>query len=189
MQNNLAYDVYKNQEVTESCLNDSSLPKEYAEFARLNKRTAMSLKRRINAPVVLAKYYVEEAPFVSQILNENEKVQSISYYVLNEETKNFIRQNLIYDGIEWLQKSMPDFFPGCNYEIELISGEDEDEMMLALRVYGSLPTADFRDKRHAICRAMLEAGHSKLSKVISIFQWRVRDDERESVSRNRSLFE
>lgn len=106
---------------------------------------------------------------------------------LSEETIEFIEQHHLREGVDWLQIVTPDIFPGVNFEIELLSGEDEEENMLALRVYGSFSNSDFRERRHAMCRAMRENDHRNLYDVISIFQRRICIDGRQLVSWYSSL--
>lgn len=107
--------------------------------------------------------------------------------ILDEDTKNFIKQHHLYAEISWLQTVIFDFFPDTDFEIELLPAEDEEETLLALRIYGSLSTSDFRNKRHAICQDMIKAGHEKLFKVISIFQRRMHTDGRKAFSYYSSL--
>jgi hypothetical protein len=79
------------------------------------------------------------------------------------------------------------FFPGADFEIELLPAEDGEENMLALRIYGSLSASEFRERRHAMCRAMIEADHRRLYEIISMFQRRMRNDGWQAVSWYSSL--
>lgn len=107
--------------------------------------------------------------------------------ILNEDTVTFIKQYRLQQSIAWLFTAVSNFFPGADYEIELLPGENEEENLLALRVYGSLSTSVFRERRHALCKSMIESGHSNLYEVISIFQRRMRNDGREAISWYSSL--
>ena len=100
----------------------------------------------------------------------------------DEETIEFIKTQNLLESISWLQTTTPRFFPSTDFEIELLPAEDKEEPMLALRIYGAIPVKEFRNKRHAICDAMLEAGHKKLYSIISIFQRRIQNLGRETLS-------
>ena len=102
--------------------------------------------------------------------------------ILNGETEEFIEKYQLRNGINWLQTAIKDFFPDADYEIEILASEDGEENMLALRVYGSLSASEFREQRHAICKAMISAGHKNIFEVISIFQRRMRNDGRKAIS-------
>jgi len=77
------------------------------------------------------------------------------------------------EGINWLQIAIPRFFFGADFEIEILPAEEEGDI-LGVRVYGSLPTSVFHKRRHALCKAMKEAGYRRLYDVISIFQRRIK---------------
>ncbi|MEE9614378.1 MAG: hypothetical protein V3W31_05415 [Thermodesulfobacteriota bacterium] len=106
---------------------------------------------------------------------------------LNEETMEFIEQRHLQEGVTWLQTVVPDFFPCVDFEIELLPAEDGEENMLVLEVHGSLSTLEFREKRYALCEAMIQAGHRNVYEVISIFQQRVRNDGWQIISCYSSL--
>ncbi|NQT21323.1 MAG: hypothetical protein HQ592_16575 [Planctomycetes bacterium] len=92
---------------------------------------------------------------------------------LTEATADFIRQRELQQSIVWLQTAAPGFFPGASFEIDLLPAEDPDNDLLALRVYSSFDTADFRKRRHHLSEAMLEADHKALYEILSVFQRRV----------------
>jgi len=100
-------------------------------------------------------------PLVARILKGTETEVSPAFNELNEETIEFVKRHSLQEGINWLQVAVPTFFFGADFEIELLPAE-EDEEILAVRVYGSLPTSSFREQRHALCKAMKEAGHRRL---------------------------
>jgi hypothetical protein len=106
---------------------------------------------------------------------------------LSEETMEFIEQRRLREGVAWLKIATPYFFPGTDFEIELLPAEDGEENMLALRIYGSLSVSEFRERRHAMCKAMTEADHRRLYEIISIFQRRTRNDGWQAVSWYSSL--
>lgn len=123
----------------------------------------------------------------NKILKATENFVFPAHKVLDEETRQFIEQRHLHFEMLWLQTVVSDFFPGTDFEIELLPAEDEEEALIALRVYGSLSTSDFRKRRHGICQAMIEAGHERLFEVISIFQRRMHHDGREAISWYSSL--
>jgi hypothetical protein len=92
---------------------------------------------------------------------------------LTEEAKDYIAQQNLLESALWLQVAAPAFFNGAVFEIDLLPADPGESDVLALRVYGSFDASDFRDLRHDLCRAMIEAGHSRLHSIISIFQRRV----------------
>jgi len=110
---------------------------------------------------------------VARILKDTGTEVSPAFNELNEETIEFVKRHSLQEGINWLQTAIPMFFLGADFEIELLSAEEEEDI-LGVRVYGSLSTSVFRERRHALCKAMKEAGHRRLYEVISIFQRRTR---------------
>jgi hypothetical protein len=92
------------------------------------------------------------------------------FNTLSDETSEFIANLRLQDSIRWLMTVAPDFFPGSNFEIDLLPAEDGENNLLALRVYSSFSAMEFRERRHRICEAMLAAKHTILYDVISIFQ-------------------
>jgi hypothetical protein len=81
----------------------------------------------------------------------------------------------LLESLRWLKTAVPQFFVGADFEIDLLQAQEDDEDdMISLRVYAAFEMSEFRENRHRICRAMLDAGHKSLSEVISIFQRRTR---------------
>jgi len=113
-----------------------------------------------------------EWPNESNLLRSTEIDFSASLNVLDDETEAYIQRLQLTDAVAWLQERVLAFFPGTEYEIGVLPAEDGEDALLALRVYGAMAAAEFREKRHAISQAMLDAGHRGLYEVISIFQRR-----------------
>ena len=107
---------------------------------------------------------------------------SATLNVLDDETEAYIQRLQLRNAVAWLQATAPAFFPGADYEIGVLPAEDGEDAMLALRVYGAMSAAEFREKRHAICQAMLDAEHRGLYEVISIFQRRTQASGRQVLS-------
>lgn len=128
-----------------------------------------------------------EWPIVTRLLEVTETEIFPACNKLSEETIEFIEQHRLRKGVAWLKIATPDFFPGTDFEIELLPAEDGEENMLALRIYGSLSASEFRERRHTMCRAMIEADHRRLYEIISIFQRRTRNDGCQAVSWYSSL--
>jgi len=128
-----------------------------------------------------------EWPIVTRLLEVTENEIFPACNKLSEETIGFIEQHHLREDVAWLKIATPDFFPGADFEIELLPAEDGEENMLALRIYGSLSAYEFRERRHAMCRAMTEADHRRLYETISIFQRRTHNDEWQAVSWYSSL--
>jgi len=123
----------------------------------------------------------------NKFLNATENFVFPAHNILDDDTKIFIEHRQLSADMGWLQTAVSCFFPGTDFELELLPADEEEENLLALRVYCSLSSSDFRKKRHAICKAMLEAGHENLFRVISIFQRRMHFDGREAFSWYSSL--
>jgi len=124
------------------------------------------------------KFFLDPEPeidwsIVARILKDTGTRVSPTFNELNGETLEFVKRHSLQEGINWLQTAIPTFFPGADFEIEIIPGEEEEDI-LGVRVYGSLSTPVFREIRHALCKAMKQAGHRKLYEVVSIFQRRTR---------------
>lgn len=128
-----------------------------------------------------------EWPIVTRLLEVTENEIFPACNKLSEETIKFIEQRRLREGVAWLKIATPDFFPGTDFEIELLPAEVGEENMLALRMYGSLSASEFRERRHAMCGAMIEADHRRLYEIISIFQRRTRNDGWQAVSWYSSL--
>lgn len=128
-----------------------------------------------------------EWPIATPLLEDTETEISPAFNKLNEEAIEFVEQLSLREGVDWLQVAIPYFFSGADFEIELLPAEEEKENMLAVRVYGSLSASEFRERRHAMCKALREAGHKRLYEVISIFQRRTRNDGWQAVSWYSSL--
>jgi hypothetical protein len=105
-----------------------------------------------------------------------------TYNNLDEETAEYVQRLRLREGIAWLHTAVPSFFPCADFEISVLPAEDGEDRMLALKIYDALPVAGFHEKRHAICKAMLKAGHKHLYDVISIFQRRVSAGGRQALS-------
>lgn len=109
--------------------------------------------------------------------------------VIDDETEAYIQRLQLRDAVAWLQDRVLAFFPGTEYEIGVLPAEDGEDALLAVRVYGAMSAAEFREKRHAICQAMLDAGHRGLYEVISIFQRRMQASGRQVFSYYSAVFE
>ncbi len=92
---------------------------------------------------------------------------------LTEGTADFIQDRELQESILWLQAAAPGFFLGASFEIDLLPDEDPEDDLLALRVHSSFDTADFRERRHQLSEAMLEADQKALYEILSVFQRRV----------------
>ncbi|MBW2130397.1 MAG: hypothetical protein JRH13_13645 [Deltaproteobacteria bacterium] len=90
---------------------------------------------------------------VARILKDTGTEVSPAFNELNEETIEFVKRHSLQEGINWLQTAIPMFFFGADFEIELLPSEEEDEELLAVRIYGSLSASRFRELRHAMCKA------------------------------------
>ena len=101
---------------------------------------------------------------------------------VNEETEEYVEQFSLREGVNWLRRAVPKYFPAADFEIDLLPAEEGEENMLALRVYSSLSASEFREKRHLVCKAMLDADYKNLYNVISIFQRRTRNYGRQALS-------
>ena len=101
---------------------------------------------------------------------------------LEDETAEFVKERGLIESVAWLQTATPRFFGGANFEIDLLPAVDGEDNLLALNVYGAFDAAQFRDRRHRICGAMLEAGHNGLHEVISISQRRTHNSGRQAFS-------
>lgn len=95
---------------------------------------------------------------------------------LDQDTIEFIGNKNLWEAITWLQKSMNRFFPDYEYEIELMPRDIEEDNMIGLRIFGSLSSTEFRDRRHKICEEMLKADHKDLYDIIGIFQRRIKEN-------------
>jgi hypothetical protein len=116
---------------------------------------------------------IVEWPYVMPFAELTDMDLAPAYNKMDEGTVRFIEQMRLGEGIEWLQAVISLYFPGADYEITALLSEDEEERMLGVKIYGSLSAMEFRAQRHAICRAMLAAGHNNLFDVVGIFQRRV----------------
>jgi len=105
--------------------------------------------------------------YISKITTSS--VSSISHPI-SDETNEFLKNQSLQSSITWLMMVASHFFPGANFEIDLLPDEDEENPILALRVYSSFDSNEFRERRHKICQAMLSARHNRLYDVLSIFQ-------------------
>lgn len=112
-----------------------------------------------------------------------------AFSVLDAETQAYVQRLQFGNAIAWLRVAVSKVFPGNEYEISVLPADDGEEAMLAVRVYGAMPAAEFREKRHALCQAMLNAGHRGLYEVVSIFQRRARSSGLQVLSYYSAVFE
>ena len=89
---------------------------------------------------------------------------------METEATALVRARELQEEVRWLRQAAPEFFSGAEFEIEPLPAEDGEESLLALRVYGSFPAAEFRERAHRLCTAMIEAGQRSLYEAVSIFQ-------------------
>jgi len=157
------------------------LPKLFLEMGEewcgwVNAANAVQIvRRRAEATMLKGEFLFLnqiEWPNESNLLRSTEIDFSASLNVLDDETEAYIQRLQLTDAVAWLQERVLAFFPGTEYEIGVLPAEDGEDALLALRVYGAMAAAEFREKRHAISQAMLDAGHRGLYEVISIFQRR-----------------
>ena len=130
-----------------------------------------------------------EWPSETNLVRSTEIDFSAAFNVIDDETEAYIQRLQLRDAVAWLQDRVLAFFPGTEYEIGVLPAEDGEDAMLALRVYGAMSAAEFREKRHAICQAMLDAGHRGLYEVISIFQRRTQASGWQVLSYYSAVFE
>lgn len=71
-----------------------------------------------------------------------------------------------YSAEQWLLAAAERYFPGARFELDTLP----EASAVSLKVFGSFPTTDFRDRRHLLCRAMRAAGYEDLYMRICIFQ-------------------
>jgi len=131
------------------------------------------VRRRADAALLIGEgLFLNQIEWPSQtnLVRSTELDFSAAINVLDDETEAYIQRLQLRDAVAWLQATVPAFFPGTEYEIGVLPAEDGEDAILALRVYGAMSAAAFREKRHAICQAMLDEGHRGLYEVISIFQ-------------------
>lgn len=103
--------------------------------------------------------------------------------VISDSTFEFILDHKLLEGVIWLHNVTPDFFPGSHFQIDILPTEDEsDEELLALKVFGSFDTKEFRERRRRIVQAMIAANQNALYSVISIFQRRIPNSEWQTIS-------
>ncbi len=119
---------------------------------------------------VYSTFSVAFLPFSTLLSESTEMVFLPVFKYLDDETINFISVNKLEDSIVWLQTNASCFFPGADFEIELLTADDKDDRMLALRVHDNLPVPEFRARRHALCEAARKGNHQELYEIISIFQ-------------------
>ena len=96
-----------------------------------------------------------------------------SFAPMAEDTLKFVSQADLREGIVWLQSTAPHYFPNAGFQVDVFVAEEGEESMLSLEVYASFPPDEFRERRHRLCEAMLDAGHRRLYMTISIFQRRI----------------
>jgi hypothetical protein len=109
------------------------------------------------------------------------------YNKLDDGTVRFIRQMNLGEGIAWLQAAISLYFPRSDYEITTLPAENEEERVLGVKIYGSLSAQEFRTQRHAMCEAMIKAGHHDLHAVVGVFQRRTSESGSQALSWYSSL--
>ncbi|MBI5723201.1 MAG: hypothetical protein HZA50_04525 [Planctomycetes bacterium] len=92
---------------------------------------------------------------------------------LDEKTVQFVKNHDLSYSVSWLQTATPVFFNGAGFEIDMLPEENEDESLLAIRVFSNFNATEFRDRRHRFCESMLQAGHTRLHELSCIFQRRL----------------
>jgi hypothetical protein len=78
----------------------------------------------------------------------------------------------ISDSIVWLKTIVPKHFGDSKFDLEFIPGEEENDWLLALVIYGSFSVLEFRSRRHAICNEIRDAGHKIIYDMFCVFQRR-----------------
>ena len=96
---------------------------------------------------------------------------------IDKDVITFAEDKGLTQSLIWLHMEIPHFFPDSEFEFGVIPGEEGEDPMLAVKIYGNLRTMEFRTHRDAMCEAMLEAGHEDLYQVVSIFQRRAQRSE------------
>ncbi len=91
---------------------------------------------------------------------------------IDDDTANFVDEHGLQSAVAWLQSETPRFFDGADFEIAVLSAEKGEKNLLALKVYARFEAADFRDRRHRLCAALLAADHRALYELIAVFQRR-----------------
>jgi len=112
-----------------------------------------------------------------------------AYNRLENETVQFVMDHGLATSVAWLQIATPQFFRCADFEIDLLPAEDNEDNLLGLKVYSNFTALEFRERRHGICEAMLEARHKDLHRIISIFQRRTQSHGREPISLYSTLAE
>jgi hypothetical protein len=118
------------------------------------------------------------------------KLQSLGLFSkIEDDAADFVEQHELRASFTWLQSAAPRFFPAADFGVSVVSAENDEERLLALCIYDCLNPVEFRQRRHALCRAMQEMGHRTLYRLTSIFQRRGPGHGRPIVSWYSSLSE
>lgn len=155
-----------------------------------SRRRELAARSDGNTHELLPPFAVEKKEWTAenQVATNTDPITVPLIAKLNEETKELIEKRRLGDGVNWLWKVAPGFFYGADFDLEVLSGEDEEDTVLALKVYGSLSASEFSNQNHALCDAMRETGYNTLYEVISIFQRRIHRYERQAISFDGTLF-
>ena len=119
------------------------------------------------------------------MVGTNNRYVAVVKSILNdadEDTKKYIEQQGVIQGVNWLQNNVPVYFPCADYELTVLPAEENSERMLALIVFAELAPDDFIDQMLALCAAIAENGHNTLSETISVFQRSIRPDGCKAIS-------
>lgn len=92
--------------------------------------------------------------------------------MFTDETARFIVNHNLEASIAWLRTIIPLYFDGSNYEIDLLPSEEGKDNLLSLKIYNDYTALEFRERRHGISKAILDAGYRDLFIIICIFQRR-----------------
>jgi len=128
---------------------------------RLNRRTA---GLRVEWPAAPKQQYTNLDP-------------SPIFSPISAETAEFIEQQGLHEAVAWLEAAAPDFFPGASLGIDLLPGEDGEDAVLLLEVFGTQSVTEFAAQRHSICKALVEEDHlserRRLYEILSIVLRRI----------------
>lgn len=115
-----------------------------------------------------------EWPIENQAVTNTDCIDLPLIKRLSEETQEFIKNQDFGNEIRCLETVVRNIFSDSYFELELLSGEEDDESdMLALVVYSSLSVQEFWDKRFDLYEVINDKGHKNLAKILSISQRRM----------------
>lgn len=120
------------------------------------------------------------------VVETNSSYPVVANVKMDENTKKYVEQNGLIQGVNWLNNNVAVYFPCLDCELELLSSAEDDESLLTLMVYGRLDPSVFLEKMFAICEAMTSEGYDNLREVIGIIQRSICPNEREGFSDNSS---